>query len=89
MSTLIEEPDGLFSWEGNIEVSDADYWRSTPLIFINHGLLIRVDIIEHSYFSGLVILFDICDDVRKSWICFGKIYVGQPPRMMFSNQVFR
>ena len=28
----------LFNWEGTFEVLDDDYWRSTTLIFINHGL---------------------------------------------------
>ena len=47
----------LFNWEGTIEVSDYDYWRSTPLIVINHGLAKSgVDIIylgKLEYFTNL------------------------------------
>ena len=35
-------PKRLFNWEGTIQLSDNDYWRSTPPInkpwFINPGL---------------------------------------------------
>ena len=38
-------PGRLFNWEGAIEVSDYDYWRSTPLInkrwFTNPGLALE------------------------------------------------
>ena len=48
----------VFHWEGTIEVSDEmiwnDYWRSTPLINVNHGLLIR----GWHYIS--MMMYDVC-----------------------------
>ena len=59
----------MFNWEGtilDILVLDHDYWRSTPLFFINQGLVS----------SGVDIIPLMC----CSWICFQQLQDGAPVR---------